>query len=75
MDRTELSELVQKTDVFKSFPSFKQKLTLSKANMEDLCDLYSQAERHSIGYLRQNNRLQSSTVKLIEQCLNISKCQ
>lgn len=73
MNKTDFVELIKETDVFKQFPKFKQQLTLSKKNIEDLMQLYDQAERYGIGYLMQKPHLQSSTVKLIGIMLIASK--
>lgn len=73
MNKQDFVELIKETDVFKQFPKFKQQLTLSKKNVEDLMELFGQAERYGIGYLMQKPNLQSSTVKLIGIMLIASK--
>lgn len=73
MDKQELIQLIEKTEVFKSFPVFKQILTLKKSNLEDLQDLLHQAEKFGIDYLKQNPRLQSTTVKLIGELLILNQ--
>jgi len=69
MNETQFKYLVENSDVFKSFPAFKQNITVKRKVLNHLHDLYGQAERHGISYLKQNPNNSSTDVKLIESIL------
>ena len=65
----QLKDKIQQTEYFQNYPVFKQRITLEKRNMERLHDLYGQASRHGIGYIKQNQNITVSDVGLIEAVL------
>lgn len=71
MTEHNLKQAIQQNEIFNSYPKFKQSITLSQNNLKRLFNLYGQAERNGIEYLKQNCTLMSSDVKLIEELLKI----
>lgn len=69
MTITQLKDKIQQTEYFQNYPLFKQRITLEKRNMERLHDLYGQAKRNGIGYIKQNQNITVSDVGLIEAVL------
>lgn len=67
MNERQFRIAVENSETFKSWELFKQRLVLKKLNLSHLLDLYGQAERLGIDYLRQNRNLSSNDVKLIEE--------
>ncbi|HJS00512.1 MAG TPA: hypothetical protein VJ780_06225 [Flavobacterium sp.] len=65
----QLKTAIENSEYFKTYPGFKQRITLEKRNIERLHDLYGQADRLGLDYLRQNPHLTVSDVKLIESVL------
>lgn len=65
----QLKSAIQKSEHFEAYPVFKKRITLDKKNMERLHDLYGQAYRLGIDYLKQNQNITVSDVKLIESVL------
>lgn len=65
----QLKDKIQETEYFQNYPVFKQRITLEKRNMERLHDLYGQAKRNGIGYIKQNQNITISDVGLIEAVL------
>jgi hypothetical protein len=64
-----IKEEIQQTEMYKGYPIFKQRLTLSQINLKRLFNLYGQADRNGIEYLKQNPNLSSSDVNLIKELL------
>ena len=69
MNERQFRIAVENSETFKGWEIFKQKLVLKKLNLIHLLDLYGQAERLGIDYLKQNKNLSSNDVKLIEELL------
>lgn len=67
MNQRDFRIAVENSDTFKEYPIFKQNLTKKNKNIIHLHDLYGQAERLGIDYLKQNRNLSSNDVKLIEE--------
>lgn len=67
MNERQFRIAIENSETFKSFETFKQRLVLKKLNLSHLHDLYGQAERLGIEYLKQNRNLSSNDVKLIEE--------
>lgn len=67
-----MRNLIEKSPVYNSFPIFKQKIIMSKSSIERISELYGQANRLGIDYLKQNPNITISTVNLIESMLNKS---
>ena len=68
-----MPQAIKGTKVFKDYPVFKKNITLLNQNIVRLHDLYGQADRLGIAYLKQNSNLMASDVKLIEELLNQKK--
>jgi hypothetical protein len=64
-----IREEIKQTEIYKGYPVFKQRLTLSQINLKRLFNLYGQAERNGIKYLKQNPNLSLSDVNLIKELL------
>jgi len=69
MTEEQFKELILQTEVFNKYETFKKNITLKRQNIKRLKDLFNQAERYGIDYLKQNGNLMSSDVKLIENIL------
>lgn len=69
MSEHDLKTAIEKTDQFKNYPKFKQGIVLKRANLMHLHDLYGQADRLGIEYLRQNQNILQSDFKLIEELI------
>lgn len=69
MTDSQFRALMEASEVFKSFPIFKQNIFLSLKCQKRLKDYYQQAEKHGIAYLKQNPNLTQSDVNLIESIL------
>lgn len=67
MNERQFRIAVENSDTFNSWETFKQRLVIKKLNLTHLHDLYGQAERLGIDYLKQNRNLSSNDVKLIEE--------
>jgi len=64
-----IKQEIQQTEMYKGYPIFKQRLILSQINLKRLFNLYGQAERNGIEYLKQNPNLSLSDVNLIKELL------
>ena len=69
MNEHDLPAAIKKTDVFQSYPKFKQGIVLSKKNVNHLHDLFGQASRLGIGYLKQNPNILTSDINLIAELI------
>lgn len=69
MNERDFKIAVENSDTFKKFHIFKQRLTLKRLNLSRLHDLYGQAQRLGIDYLKQNRNLSSVDVTLIAEIL------
>jgi len=69
MNDIDFKELVENTIVFKKFENFKKALTLKLKNIIRLKDLYEQAKRYGVDYLKQNPHLSSTDVKIIQNII------
>ena len=69
MNENQLRIAIENTSVFKSFEKFKQGIVLKRLNLIHLNDLYGQAERLGIDYLKQNPNILQSDFKLIEELI------
>lgn len=65
----QLKNAIENSEYFKTYPGFKQRITLEKRNVERLHDLYGQADRLGLDYLKQRTNLTVSDVKLIKSVL------
>lgn len=65
----QLKEAIQNSEYFQKYPVYKKNITLQKNNIERLHDLYGQADRLGIEYLKQNPNITVSDVCLIESVL------
>lgn len=73
MTKESMQQAIKGTKVFQDYPQFKKNITLLNQNLVRLHDLYGQADRLGIDYLKQRTNLMSSDVKLIEELLNQKK--
>jgi len=64
-----LKKAIENSETFNNFPKFKKGIVLSRKNIDHLLDLYGQAERLGIDYLKQNRNIVSSDFKLIEELI------
>lgn len=69
MNEYQLKKAIENTQEFKSYPKFKQGLVLKRQNLVYLSDLYGQAERLGIDYLKQNHNIFHTDFKLIEELI------
>lgn len=69
MDEYQLKKAIENTNEFKSYEKFKQGLVLRRQNLVHLNDLYGQAERLGIKYLKQNPNIFHTDFKLIEELI------
>tara|TARA_R110000782_G_scaffold96651_1_gene181218 strand:+ start:159 stop:377 length:219 start_codon:yes stop_codon:yes gene_type:complete len=69
MNEYDLRIAIKNSETFKSYPRFKQGITLSVKNVNNLHDLYGQASRLGIDYLKQNPNILSSDLKLIAELI------
>lgn len=69
MNEHDLKIAIENTVVFKAFPRFKQGIVLKRLNLVHLHDLYGQADRLGIAYLKQNPNIISSDFQLIEELI------
>jgi len=69
MTEQQFKEKIKTTGTFISFPKFKQDITLKRKNVAHLSDLLGQAERLGIEYLKQNQNISQSDVKLVNDLL------
>ena len=67
MSEQDLVIEIKKTKCFLNYPKFKQSIVLRRQNIIHLHDLYGQAHRLGIGYLKQNPNIFHSDFKLIEE--------
>jgi len=73
MNERDLKIAIENSDCFKNYPKFKQSLVLKRQNIIHLHDLYGQASRLGIDYLKQNQNLLKSEILLIEEIINNRK--
>jgi len=69
MSEHQLREAIENTQEYKNYEKFKQGIVLRRANLIHLNDLFGQAQRLGIDYLKQNPNIMHSDVKLIEEIL------
>lgn len=69
MSEQDLKKAIENTSVFKSFEKFKQTIVLKRSNLIHLHDLYGQADRLGIEYLKQNPNIMKSDFNLIEELI------
>lgn len=69
LNKFDLPVAIRNTDTFKTFPVFKQGLTLKPTNITKLFDYYQQACRHGIDYLKQNQNVHYNEVKIINEII------
>lgn len=69
MDDYQLKKAIENTQEFKGYEKFKQGLVLKRQNLVHLSDLYGQAERLGIDYLKQNPNIFHTDFKLIEELI------
>lgn len=69
MNEHDLKKAIENSQEFKSCPKFKQGIVLRRLNLVHLHDLYGQADRLGIEYLRQNPNIFHSDFKLIEELI------
>ena len=69
MDEHQLKIAIQNTQQFNSYEKFKQGIVLRRLNLVHLHDLYGQADRLGIEYLKQNPNILNSDFKLIEELI------
>ena len=69
MNEIAFRKAIEQTDTFKSFPIFKQGLTVKYKNIVRLFDYYQQAKRYGIDYLKQNQQIFATDVAMIEEIL------
>lgn len=69
MDEHQLKIAIQNTEQFRSYEKFKQGIVLRLQNLIHLKDLYGQADRLGIAYLKQNPNILHSDFKLIEELI------
>lgn len=73
MSEEQLAAEIKETETFKSFPGFKKPIVLKRKNVQHLQDLYGQASRLGMDYLKQNVNIMQSDIKLIEELINKNK--
>lgn len=69
MDEQQLKIAIQNAQQFNSYEKFKQGIVLRRLNLVHLHDLYGQADRLGIEYLKQNPNIFHSDFKLIEELI------
>jgi hypothetical protein len=69
MNEHDLKKAIENTQEFKNYPKFKQGIVLRRLNLVYLHDLYGQADRIGIEYLKQNPNIFHSDFKLIEELI------
>jgi len=69
MSEHQLREAIENTQEYRNYEKFKQGIVLRRANLIHLNDLFGQAQRLGIDYLKQNPNIMHSDVKLIEEIL------
>ena len=69
MTQDQFKELVKETIVFKSKPIFAQKICL-KHRVNEMYVYFEQAKKYGIDYLKQNQKILSSEVSIINEILN-----
>lgn len=69
MTDSQFRSLIENSDVFKSFPKFKQNIFVAPKVIQRLKDYFHQAEINGIDYLKQNPNLTISDVNLIKSVL------
>jgi len=73
MTDSQFLQAILESKVFQSWEKFKQLITQKSLNVHRLKPYYDQAERYGIEYLKQNQNILQSEVKLIEDILNTKK--
>lgn len=71
----QIKQAIKESEYFQSYPSFKQNITLQKKNLEHLHDLYGQASRLGLDYLKQNQNITVSDFNLIKSIYETAKLQ
>lgn len=69
MDEFSIKKAIENTQEFKAYPKFKQGIVLRRLNLVHLKDLYGQADRLGIDYLKGNPNILYSDFKLIEELI------
>ena len=69
MDQYNLRIAIKNTAVFNSFEKFKQGLVLRRESLIHLHDLYGQADRLGIDYLKQNPNILRSDFEIIQELI------
>ena len=69
MSETDIKKAIENTREFKNYPKFKQGIVLRRLNLIHLHDLYGQADRLGIDYLKQNPNIMQSDFRLIEELI------
>lgn len=73
MSEQDIRSAIQNTETFKNFPIFKQGIVLKRKNIERLFDLYGQASRLGLPYLKQNPNISVSEFNLISDLCDNQK--
>lgn len=64
---------IQATTAYINAENFKKPLLLKGKNIEHLQDIYRQAKRYGIDYLKQNPNLSVTDVKIVEDILKMDE--
>jgi len=70
LSEIEFSEAIKRTPTYKGFERFKQGLTSRRSKILNLYDKYQQAQKHGIGYLKQNPNVFANDINMINDVLN-----
>jgi len=71
MTEHSLKIAIENSDTFRGFEKFKQGLTVRKANIQRLHDLYQQATKFGLWYIKQNKNFTVTDVALITEILSL----
>lgn len=66
----QFAEALRNTPTYKDFENFKKSIVVRRPNIVRLHNYYQQASKYGIDYLKQNQNITISDVKLIEDVLN-----
>lgn len=69
MNEQQFRTAIENSSVFLKFPKFKRDIIIRRPNMVKMFDLYGQAKRYGLGYLKQNPNLTQTEVSLVESLL------
>lgn len=69
MTQDQFKEAVKETAIFKTKPIFAQKICL-KHRVTEMYVYFEQAKKYGIDYLKQNQKILSSEVSIINEILN-----